>query len=568
MTAHSGPATTLADLPPAALHALECADGRLRHSAGLRALGALKTLASLAPKRMDRPGFRQKLDAARAGARLARGECAAFFAAQVLPGITVGDVSPLERDEVMARLDALEGLPLDALARSIDQLLVTLTGITRRIQARRRSVRALIEEEASRLAGLCEGGRVLLVTRLATGEDRPVFVDPRRISDALGELVTNAVRHAFDGQGGTVCVEVGEGASPNEVVLAVADDGRGIPPRLRDRLFDRGASTTGSGEGLALVREIVEEEHLGRLTYTTGDAGTRWEIALPIRVPRERLRRAASWATAPEEAGDAPPAGRGWRARLLFVAALVAVGLYGLYALVDGQAASRPRQATSTAETTPGAQAADGLPTEIVHEATGIRLVLVPAGEFTMGSDGHRASEAPARRVVLTRPFYLGKYEVTQAQYEAVMGENPSRFRGGSRPVENVSFHQALAFCRKTGLRLPTEAQWEAAAQSSPRPEGPASATCPVERTPANELGLRGMLGNAAEWCSDWFDLYPPGDAADPMGPPRGDRRVVRGGAYLDEAARLRPTSRDSLAPGDRRDFVGFRVALDVEDAQ
>jgi len=207
-----------------------------------------------------------------------------------------------------------------------------------------------------------------------------------------------------------------------------------------------------------------------------------------------------------------------------------------------------------------------GLPREIIHDKTGLVLVLVPGGEFVMGTNEGDASEGPARRVRITKPFYMGKFEVTQEQYERVMGENPSRFKGKDLPVERVSFVECVMFCAKTGLRLPTEAEWEYAAITSVLPQVGANRAQPVGKGSVNALGLHDMLGNVGEWCADWYDLYPRADTVDPKGPGRGSRRVVRGGSFLTDLGQLRPTLRSSLPPIDRQDCVGFRVVQDVED--
>ena len=576
MTEDAGQHTTLDDLSPAALHVLECADGRLRHSTGMRALGALSTLAKLAPRRMDKPGFREKLDASRDGAALARQECQAFFQTLLVQGLSVGDVFPTQSDAVTGRLAVLGELPLEELPAAIDSVSDTFQEITGAIQAARRGVREFVEQETPRLASLCEAERARLVTCLGAGEDRRVFLDPDRLGAAFTELVSNALKHAFGAAGDTVRVEVANGTSTNEVVAAVIDDESGIAAEMQPRLFERGASTGGSGEGLALVREIVETDHLGRLTYMTGPTGTRWEIILPVKAPPEKLGKRE-----PLREGEAPLAtARGPRAAMpravlvaIALAALMVLAWIGWMALRGGRAEppspwdAEPGRAPVgfVAVAGSGRHIATGWAREIVHEASGITLAFVPAGEFVMGSDGHDATEAPAHRVALTRPFYIGKTEVTQAQYKKVMGENPSRFKGDGLPAEQVSLLDCVVFCEKAGVRLPTEAEWELAAQGSCPPEGETQKTRTVGASPPSPLGLHDMLGNVEEWCSDWYGLYEPGDATDPAGPKRGERRVIRGGSFLSDPTTLRPSQRESLSPLDRRDFLGFRVALDAE---
>ncbi len=578
MTDTSTTGADLASLTPAVLHRLEAADSRLRHSTGLRALGALGALAPLAPARRDKPGFREKLAAARAAAAGAAAECRLFFETPVGGGRTAGDLFSEARAAVFDRLEGLAAVPDEGLAEAVEGVVGPLAAITRAIQAARHSLRAVFERHVDPLAGLCEAGGARLITCDTLPDDPPMFLDDGRLGDALTELVTNAIRHGLAGRRGTVRLELGPGPAPGEVRLVVADDGGGIPEAVRDRVLERGVSTGGSGEGLALVREIVEGEHLGTLAFMTGSGGTRWDLVLPVRVPRDRLE-AATDAPGRPPATRAPAPRRRGAARALAVAAALAV-LIGLGLLLAHAYRGGPGEADASApgpapggpsvpvQAGPGPRedpVPPGLPREIVHAPTGIPLVLVPAGTFTMGADGGDPTEGPARRVTLTRPVYIGRREVTQAEYERVMGANPSRVRGPDLPVTNVSYVDAHLFLLKAGLRLPTEAEWERAAQGSPAPATPADRPRPAGALAPSPLGLHGMLGNVAEWCTDWYGLYPPGAATDPAGPARGARRVVRGGSFRTARAQLRPTLRAGVDPMERRDTVGLRVVLDIE---
>ena len=220
-------------------------------------------------------------------------------------------------------------------------------------------------------------------------------------------------------------------------------------------------------------------------------------------------------------------------------------------------------------------------------EKAGFRLVLIPAGQFLMG--GARAEsnerETPAHRVKITKPFYLGQTEVTQGQYQAVVGLNPSRFKGADNPVESVSWNDAAAFCEKlsagTGhaFRLPTEAEWEYACRAGiSRPYFYVHDRCsryawnnlnsgghthPVGLKLPNAFGLNDMYGNVAEWCSDWAGEYPDAPVTDPQGPPAGKRRIVRGGTFSDDT--FRSSDRSSANPDEKRDGCGFRVVMEAE---
>jgi formylglycine-generating enzyme required for sulfatase activity len=204
--------------------------------------------------------------------------------------------------------------------------------------------------------------------------------------------------------------------------------------------------------------------------------------------------------------------------------------------------------------------------------AVTMKLALIPAGKFMMGSpdseQGRDSKEGPQRvgnegpqhEVVITKPFYMGATEVTQAQYEAVMGTNPSKFKGPMNPVEMVSWHEAVEFCRrlseKTGktFRLPTEAEWEYASRVGSKTRfsfGDSDSTLGdyawyksnsggkthlVGRKKPNAWGLYDMHGNVAEWCADWYGSYSSGSSTDPQGAGSGRSRVVRGGAWFNVA--------------------------------
>ena len=230
------------------------------------------------------------------------------------------------------------------------------------------------------------------------------------------------------------------------------------------------------------------------------------------------------------------------------------------------------------------------------------RFVWINPGTFQMGSiegtDPDRYKDEVPHRVKLTRGFWLLDHEVTQREYEWVMGNNPSRFKGdAAHPVEQVSWDDAVAFCKKLtdldrslkriGLdqayRLPTEAEWEYAARAGSTGArytvdglGPAdslneiawwmrnsnSKKHAVMGKKPNAWGLYDMLGNVWEWCSDWFGDYPSGDVTDPKGPSSGSYRVFRGGSWDVDSRDARSAKRRYNGPGSQNDNLGFRPAL------
>lgn len=223
----------------------------------------------------------------------------------------------------------------------------------------------------------------------------------------------------------------------------------------------------------------------------------------------------------------------------------------------------------------------------------GIWLNWVGPGSFTMGNNEGDSDEQPAHEVRLSQGYWLGKYEVTQAEYQAVMNRNPSQFKnaGATAPVEKVTWDEAMEFCQKITMvegeagrlpdgyvfSLPTEAQWEYACRAGSQAEFGGSGkleemgwfgrnsrktTHPVGQKQPNDWNFYDMHGNVWEWCRDWFDSYPAGSVVDPVGASTGDTRVSRGGGWQDFPEMCRSTSRVRNAPDSRDETLGFRVAL------
>jgi formylglycine-generating enzyme required for sulfatase activity len=224
-----------------------------------------------------------------------------------------------------------------------------------------------------------------------------------------------------------------------------------------------------------------------------------------------------------------------------------------------------------------------------------LEMAYIRPGTFTMGSpnseEGHSEDENLQTRVTLKRGYWLGKTEVTQGQWEALMGSNPSHFKGADRPVEQVSWTDAMEFCRKLSEReraggrlpegyeytLPTEAQWEYACRAGTTglyagsgnldamgwyTGNSGNQTHPVAQKQANAWGLYDMHGNVWEWCRDWYSHYPGGSVRDPTGPSSGSVRVDRGGGWSSVPRRCRSAFRLGNVPGVRYLNLGFRLAL------
>jgi hypothetical protein len=214
----------------------------------------------------------------------------------------------------------------------------------------------------------------------------------------------------------------------------------------------------------------------------------------------------------------------------------------------------------------------------------GVKLELcwIPAGEFMMGSN-ESDDEKPVHRVKIAKGFWMGKYPVTQEQYEAVTGDNPSYFKGDRNPVEQVSWDEAVAFCGEIGARLPTEAEWEYACRAGSKTAyytgnreadlaragwyetNSGAKTQPVGKKVANAWGLYDMHGNVWEWCQDWYDksYYENSPDEDPQGPGSGSARVLRGGSWINPPVNCRSANRRRDFPDYRYVTIGFRVCLD-----
>ncbi len=220
-------------------------------------------------------------------------------------------------------------------------------------------------------------------------------------------------------------------------------------------------------------------------------------------------------------------------------------------------------------------------------------FVWVEPGTFVMGShlseDG-RVSNETQNTVTLTQGFWLSDHEVTQGEYQTVMGNNPSNFKGDpNRPVETVSWDDAVLYCRELterertagritaqqAYRLPTEAEWEYAARAGTTGArhgdldaiawwagNSSGQTRPVKQKAPNAWGLHDMMGNVWEWCSDTYGDYPTGSLTDPTGPFSGPLRVARGGTWGHAPEFVRSACRFGIAPGSRSDPLGFRPAL------
>lgn len=227
----------------------------------------------------------------------------------------------------------------------------------------------------------------------------------------------------------------------------------------------------------------------------------------------------------------------------------------------------------------------------------GMEFKRLPAGTFVMGKKGNKSPNTLLHQVTISKPFDMGIHEVTQKQYEAIMGSNPSQYPGPDNPVDSISWHEANEFCQKLSARpeekaagnvyrLPTEAEWEYACRAGTSTvfcfgddesllgeyswykQTAQSTTHPVGKKKPNPWGIYDMYGNAYEWCHDWFEPYPSEPVTDPQGPETSRGRVLRGGGFSNSATFCGSGERAYVSPEINRHSYGFRVVRETASVQ
>jgi formylglycine-generating enzyme required for sulfatase activity len=261
-----------------------------------------------------------------------------------------------------------------------------------------------------------------------------------------------------------------------------------------------------------------------------------------------------------------------------WLVAILGVGVVIVLIVLLGKKKNDP---TPTPTPTPTATYANGV---LTVNSIRYELALIPAGEFQMGSSSVEANidEKPVHIVLISKVFWMGRTEVTQGLWQAVMGSNPSSFKNGDTyPVETVSWDDCQSFITKlnqmvggNAFRLPTEAEWEYACRAGTTGDrygdldaiawynsNSGNTTHIVGQKQANAWGLFDTLGNVWEWCQDWYGGYGAGYQTDPAGPGSGTSRVLRGGSWYNNAQYGRSSYRYGDDPGIRHSPVGFRLA-------
>ena len=333
----------------------------------------------------------------------------------------------------------------------------------------------------------------------------------------------------------------------------------------------------------------------GKLTKTISSTPATQSYTLPAPTPITGALTITSIPLMAEVSLDGNPAGRTPLdlENIITGSHTISISKAGYNTYTQSVAIAEGKTTTLNATLTKQAVATPTTPTTTTATPN-IEMVFVKGGTFTMGATAEQGSDAssnekPTHSVKLS-DYYIGKYEVTQAQWIAVMGNNPSNWKGDNLPVENVSWSDIQEFISKlnalTGkrYRLPTEAEWEYAARGGNQSKGykysgsnsisdvawhkdnSGSKTHPVGQKYPNELGVYDMSGNVWEWCQDWLGNYSSSLQTNPTGASSGSYRVLRGGSWSYIARTCRVSIRGYSKPADRYSRHGFRLALSADN--
>ncbi len=276
-----------------------------------------------------------------------------------------------------------------------------------------------------------------------------------------------------------------------------------------------------------------------------------------------------------------------------YISLICALFLVSMIALPAFGAADAQSEEKESEPVTPVSKEEPSDKDGVITNSIGMKFRLIEAGQFMMGSEKVRLPEQPVHAVRITKPFYIGVYEVTQEQYKKVMGKNPSYFKGPNRPVEFISWDEAVMFCEKlskkegVNYRLPTEAEWEYACRAGTKTEyywgdeidgeyawycenSEKDKTHDVGQKKPNAWGLYDMSGNVYEWCSDQYakDYYDTSPEKDPQGPKDGELRVMRGGASGILPGGCRSAYRYGVIPESFGLNLGFRIVRAPKNVQ
>ena len=630
---HSSPPSILTRLDRGSLSRLERANSEIRHSVVEACFYNLKLLCQIFPERFRQARFQDKFrqNVAELGEITQRLEA---YARQPVPGgKTVADLFPDQVQAITEGLDRLDSLvhswqeragdPLyrDSVAAQgpqvIDVIVRALEDIDTLIKQQKCDILRLIAKAVSLQDENLQRKGISVDIQ---GPAIQLFCDSRRMQDVFSELIRNAIKHAFT---------TDAPAAGRKIIFSVQRD-PSQEKNITIIYWDNGKGFSGQHEpkrsgyhGLSLIRSVVEQEHGG--TFFLGpdaSGGVRAVITIPVDAPSSVSE------VKPPEIGRRKSIFR--RSVLTLSAVLLAVVFLKQFVYVVPRLpirASReneqrrliPENVWDSSATVPYGmfplgserQSVTRLPLKVESLETGIAMVLVGAGEFTMGSLKGELSERPRRRVSVDA-FYIDRYELGNADYERFDPAHISR-RGrfspdNDSPVVNMTWWEAIRYCnwrseqdgldpcydletgacdfRNNGYRLPTEAEWEKAGRATD------ARLFPWGNEPTHEQGIyyanfrgdddgftfaapitaflqgssiygaQNLLGNVWEWCNDWFDEYPAGEniaVHNPVGSAHGVLKVIRGGAWNNVAARVTASHRFRVSPGDWYFNLGIR---------
>lgn len=412
-----------------------------------------------------------------------------------------------------------------------------------------------------------------LLTEAVRGAYTPLYASPEQMTRRRGELADPRDDvHAL----GVIWYQ-----------LLTGDLGMmSVPTDWREQIEERGldgelvkllASCIASRAEKRPGSAVVVAQKLDRLPRpSVPERLTRVEAApmeKPRSVPQKTKRLRTEAIGRPKITAQKPQKGQRWLWRCGLTCSCILAGVGLMFALMKHWPSTENLEDVMTQPRKPD-----------VTNSIGMRFAWCPPGTFQMGSppdEDLRSDDEVQHKVILTKSFYLGVHEVTQSQWQTVMGNNPSKFKGDNLPVESVSWNDCQDFCQKMGqldgkhYRLPSEAEWEYACRAgttTPFSFGEMigtnqanynhEQTTPVGSYPANAWGLFDMHGNVSEWCQDSYGPYISSYLKDPQRRNSGENRVLRGGSWNNRPGRCRSAYRYERTPGYRLDYVGFRVVL------
>ncbi len=444
----------------------------------------------------------------------------------------------------------------------------------------------------------------LIIFRLLTGETVLGMKPPSRLVDGLlpdwDDLLYNALETNRDARI----------ASAAEMLDAIT----GILDKLKQQESERRAEAERQRKLDAEKREAEERQRLAaeaekrrleaerqRKLMEQRQAEAERQRMAEERRQAEQARSSLATQTTKPQGADQPeqsatadnqrksPAKR----KIVWIVAIIVIVILGIIALSVHQNNIEKRRKDEEKRRIEAQRQAE-VERQCQAELMGMKFVYVAPGSFQMGSNDGGSAEKPVHRVTISRGYWIGKYEVTQDEYQSIMGSNPSRFKGGNNPVEMVSWNDAVKFCEKLTereraagrlpsgyeYRLPTEAEWEYAARGGNKSRGykysgsdsidnvawyssnSRNKTHEVGTKSGNELGIHDMSGNVWEWCNDRYGNYPGGSTTDPTGASLGSSRVYRGGSWANYSGNCRSAFRTSALSGGTNFSIGFRVAF------